>query len=81
MVSRIRRNWSERQNVAGLSTVKFTIRRDGAIQDVALERSSTYPIADLAAQRAVVLTRQLPPLPDAFPNATLTVHLHFDYQR
>lgn len=81
MVTRIRRNWSEQQNVAGLATVKFTIRRDGAIQGVVLERSSTFPIADLAAQRAVVLTRQLPPLPDAFTNPTLTVHLHFQYQR
>jgi TonB family protein len=81
MVSRIRANWNERQNISGLTTVKFTIRRDGAIQEVVLERSSTFPIADLAAQRAVVLTRQLPPLPDGFPNPTLTVHLNFQYER
>jgi TonB family protein len=81
MISRIRANWKENQNVNGLTTVKFTIRRDGAIQDVVLERSSTFPIADLAAQRAVVLTRQLPTLPAEFPNSTLTVHLNFQYQR
>jgi hypothetical protein len=27
------------------------------------------------------VTRTLPPLPAAFPNATLTVHLNFQYQR
>jgi TonB family protein len=81
MISRIRANWTERQNIAGLATIRFTIRRDGAIQNVVLERSSTFPIADLAAQRAVVLTRQLPPLPEGFPNPTLTVHLNFQYER
>jgi TonB family protein len=61
--------------------VKFTIRRDGVLETIELERSTGYPIADLAAQRAVILTKQLPPLPAAFPNPTLTVHLHFDYRR
>jgi TonB family protein len=81
MISRIRANWRQSQNVTGLATVKFTIRRDGVLQDIELEQSSGFPIADLAAQRAVVLTKQLPPLPDRFPNPTLTVHLHFQYQR
>ena len=81
MVQRITKNWNQSQNVTGLATVKFTIRRDGVLQDVVLEKSSNFPIADLAAQRAVVLTERLPPLPDAFPNPTLTVHLNFQYQR
>jgi TonB family protein len=81
MVARIKANWNERQNVTGLAVVKLTIRRDGVLEDIELERSSTYPIADLAAQRAVILTKQIPPLPDAFPNPTLTVHLNFQYQR
>ena len=51
------------------------------LNDISLEQSSSFPIADLAAERAVVLTKQLPPLPDAFPNPTLTVHLNFRYQR
>jgi TonB family protein len=81
MVQRITMNWNQNQNVTGLATVKFTIRRDGVLQDVVLEQSSNFPIADLAAQRAIVLTARLPPLPEAFPNPTLTVHLHFQYQR
>ena len=81
MVARIKANWNERQNIAGLTMIKFTIQRDGTLQDVMLEQSSSFPIADLSAQRAVILTKQLPPLPDAFPNPTLTVHLNFQYQR
>ena len=81
MVQRITTNWNQNQNVTGLTIVKFTIQRDGVLQDIVLEQSSNFPIADLAAQRAVVLTARLPPLPDAFPNPTLTVHLNFQYQR
>ena len=80
MVTRIKANWSQRQNITGLVIIKFTIRRDGTLDDISLERSSNFPIADLNAQRAVVLTKQLPPLPDAFPNQSLTVHLNFEYQ-
>jgi TonB family protein len=81
MVARIKANWSARQNIAGLVIIKFTILRDGTLADISLEQATNFPIADLAAQRAVVLTKQLPPLPDAFPNQTLTVHLNFEYLR
>jgi hypothetical protein len=33
------------------------------------------------AQRAMLVTRQLPPLPAAFDRPSLTVHLFFEYQR
>ena len=36
---------------------------------------------DLNARRAIELTRQLAPLPAAYPNQTLTVHLTFKYMR
>jgi TonB family protein len=81
MIERIRTNWAQRQEVAGQVIVRFAVQRDGQLLDVTLEQSSGYPILDLAAQRAIVLTRQLPPLPAAFPNPTLTVHLNFQYRR
>jgi TonB family protein len=81
MVTRIKGNWQQNQNVSGLAIIKFTIARDGRLQNIELERSSGFPIADLAAQRAVLVTSQLPPLPAAYPNPTLTVHLNFQYQR
>jgi TonB family protein len=81
MVARIKAGWNQNQNITGLTIIKFTILRDGTIKDIMLEQSSSFPIADLSAQRAVTLVKQLPPLPDAFPNPTLPVHLQFQYQR
>jgi TonB family protein len=81
MIARIKAGWNEHQNITGLTIIKFIIQRDGTLRDITIERSSGFPIADLNAQRAVILARQLPPLPDAFPNPTLTVHLNFQYQR
>ena len=81
MVGLIRSNWNPVAEVAGETVIKFTILRNGTIGDVALEKSSGYTALDLTAQRAVYMTRQLPALPAAFSNETLTVHLNFQYQR
>jgi TonB family protein len=67
--------------VPGTVLVKFTIQKDGSLTEAIVERSSGYASLDLNAQRAIKVTRQLPPLPAAFPNPTLTVHLNFQYQR
>jgi TonB family protein len=80
MVTRIRSAWDQRQGAVGNAYVKFTIQRDGKLTNVELERSSGTTPLDLAAMRAVLTTRTLPPLPDAFPNATLPVHLNFEYK-
>lgn len=80
MIQLIQANWNPRQEVPGTVVIHFTIARNGTISDVQLETSSHYAALDLNAQRAVMLTRQLPPLPAAYPNATLGVHLSFQYQ-
>ncbi len=80
MTQRIRSNWVERAGGTGQVIVKFTIQRDGRITDPAVEQSSGNQILDLNAQRALYSTRQLPPLPAAFPDPTLTVHLSFVYK-
>jgi len=80
MVVRIRSAWNQNQGAAGQTLIKFTIRRDGSIVDSSIERQSGTTTLDTAALRAVLGTRTLPPLPDAFPNPTLTVHLNFQYQ-
>jgi protein TonB len=81
MLELIRRNWSSKQDVPGSSIVKFTIMRDGRLVAVELEKSSGYAALDLTAQRALLITKKLPPLPSAFTEPSLTVHLIFDYQR
>lgn len=77
----IRRNWNEKQQTGGEAIVKFTIQRDGTIAGVELEHSSGFAELDLESQRALLTTRQLPPLPAPFPDNRLTVHLRFQYQR
>jgi periplasmic protein TonB len=81
MLERIRSSWDQRAETSGAVIVKFTIERDGRITATTVEKASGYAPLDISAQRAVLVTRQLPPLPSAFPNPTLTVHLNFQYQR
>ena len=81
MLDLIRRNWDERQQAAGTTVIKYTIQRTGGITDVIIERSSGYPALDFMAQRSLLVTRQLPPLPAAFTEPSLTVHLVFEYRR
>lgn len=80
MMALIQRNWQSKHGVGGVTTMKFTITRGGAIEQVLVERPSGFYALDLAAQRALLLTR-LPELPTQFTNPTLTVHMRFEYSR
>jgi TonB family protein len=80
MIALIQRNWQANQGVAGSVVMKFTISRAGTVENVQVEQSSGFLAHELAAQRALLLTR-LPELPLAFPNQNLTVHMRFEYQR
>jgi TonB family protein len=75
----IQQNWNSQQAVSGKVQMKFTIRRDGMLVDIELEQGSGYFALDAAAQRALLLTKRLPPLPTAFTEDHLTVHLIFQY--
>lgn len=81
MVDKIRTNWNPRAEVPGQALIKYTIQRDGTIVGAEIEKSSGYTALDINSLRAVAGTRHLPPLPAAFPNPTLTVHLNFQYAR
>ena len=80
MTRLIRQNWNPKIGAVGTNKLKFAIQRDGSITDIAVETSAGQ-FLDLASQRALVQTRQLPPLPAAFTHDRLTVHLEFEYQR
>jgi periplasmic protein TonB len=80
MIARIRSAWNQNQGARGMSLIRFTIQRDGRITDATIFQPSGTSTLDSAALRAVLATRTLPPLPDAFPNPTLTMRLSFLYQ-
>jgi TonB family protein len=82
MLQLIQRNWNSNQAVGSQTLMKFTIQRDGRLTDVQVEQSSGYQALDLASQRALAVTRQVPPLPAQYTeNDHLTIHLYFRYQR
>jgi TonB family protein len=81
MTQRIRSNWDQQQGAAGQSIVRFTIRKDGMLTNVEIEKTSGNPLLDLESRRTVLNTRQLPPLPEQFTRPALTVYLTFDYKR
>ena len=53
MVQKIRSNWNANQGAGGQPIIKFTIRRDGMLTNVELEKSSGQALLDLEARRAV----------------------------
>jgi TonB family protein len=81
MNTRIRQNWNFRAEVPSSVEIKFTINRDGTLTPGTVQRSSGSTELDVRAQRAIAITRQIPPLPAEFPNPTLTVYLTFEYTR
>jgi TonB family protein len=81
MTDRIRSNWNQNQGAAGQVIVKFTIRRDGMLTNVEVEKGTNNYLLDTEARRAILYTKQLPPLPAQFTEPSLTVHLTFDYLR
>jgi TonB family protein len=82
MLARIKSAWQANQGATGQVMVKFTIERDGRISNYDVETRSGSTVLDMAALRAVALTKTtLPPLPAQFPNPTLTVHLNFRYDQ
>jgi protein TonB len=81
MVNRIYKNWNPQQQATGVVFMKYTIQRSGQLSDIQVETPSGNPTLDLASQRALVNTRMLAPLPAAFPEPHLTVHLEFRYER
>ena len=80
MTQRIRQHWVRNQPVAGKVQMRFVVQRDGRITGVQVEGSGGT-LLDLASRRALANTRQLPPLPQEFPDSTLTVYLVFEYFR
>jgi TonB family protein len=80
MKETITRNWNGNKGRVGVTTMKFTIRRDGRLERIQLEEGSGFTELDQEAERALRVTR-LDSLPGRYPNETLTVHLQFVYEK
>ena len=81
MVDRIKKNWNQNQKVDGTVIMKYMIQRNGQITDIEVGTSSRNPLLDLAAQRALINTRMLAPLPEGYSGQRLPVELEFVYIR
>ena len=81
MKNRIQKNWDQNQNRSGKVTMKYVIQRNGQITDIQVGTPSGSPLLDLAAQRALINTRMLAPLPGGFSGPRLPVELEFVYTR
>lgn len=80
---RIGRNWLQ-TSLGGLArsvrtVVSFEIRSGGRIENIQLERVSGVRSVDLAAQRAVMASDPLPPLPYQFRHRTVRFIAYFEY--
>jgi TonB family protein len=77
----IARNWTPASGVPAGTRVEiyFRIARDGTLTSPRVEASSGYGYFDQSAQRAVILTGHLPPLPLGYDGSDLGVHFGFEY--
>ena len=78
---RITKNWNQNQKIAGKAVMGFIIQRSGQITDIEVVKTSGNTILDLAAQRALINTRTLAPLPAGYTAQRLPVELEFEYIR
>jgi TonB family protein len=80
VVSTIKRNWSDRQSIAGRNTIKFVVQRDGTITNIEVAESGGQ-LLDIASERALRVTQKVQPLPPEFTPRSLTIYLDFKYSR
>jgi TonB family protein len=80
MLGRIHQHW-QRIPVQGtvVVIVRFTIMKDGSVQNVEVEQSSRVAVLDRGAMRAVLLADPMPPLPNSYPRDRVGLHLRFTY--
>jgi periplasmic protein TonB len=81
MKQSIYKNWDQSLGAIGKVEIKFTVRRDGMLTNVSVEKTSNNPLLDLESRRAVLVTQRIPPLPDRYTGPTLTIYLTFEYKR
>ena len=79
-LERISARWNKVQPETGVTTIKFTINRDGTFSKPEIEKTSGSVLLDLESKRAFDGLK-LPPLPAGYKESSLTIHLKFPYVR
>jgi TonB family protein len=59
----------------------FDIARDGTVSGLQVQQSSGIPSLDRSAQRAVLASNPLPPLPTDYRGSSVNVIFYFEYSR
>jgi protein TonB len=78
MLALIESRWYKPAVAVGTrARVRFRIQPDGRLDTIEIEESSGHPSFDRAALRALYASNPLPPLPPAYTQPSLTVHLSF----
>jgi protein TonB len=61
--------------------LSFQIARDGTISNVEVKQSSGIPSLDRSAQRAILASNKLNPLPADYRGSSVDVTFYFEYSR
>jgi protein TonB len=87
-LERVRRRISEykrypdaakKEKQQGKGAIGFKIARDGTVLDVWIERSSGFPMLDSAILQAVHDASPVPPVPERYHGAQLTVSMPYAF--
>ena len=79
IADRLNRQWHPPQDFQEdtICQIAFIIHQDGQVTDTSVEKASGDATFDQLAQRAILYSNPLPPLPAGFPDETLRVHMKF----
>ena len=83
---RISQNWlqslvDQRIRTAPRVYLSFDIDRNGGISNMEIKQSSGIPTLDRSAQRAILVSNPLPPLPGDYRGGAVNVSFYFEYTR
>lgn len=68
-----------KQKQQGVPLLVIRLRRDGTVLDVAIDKSSGFPLLDEAALKAVRDASPVPPFPAGYPNDQMEIGLDFRF--
>jgi TonB family protein len=77
----IERAWERTPNAIGVTIMRFRIQRNGTIDSISMVQSSSNPLIDAAAARALARVPNLPRLPPEFTDASLVLRMRFENRR